>query len=157
MAMVYNHLKVGAFVCLMAVTLAGCGSGSRLPAGETGTVSGKLTYKGQAVPKGTTILFMEDKSGQLASAAVDERGEYLLEMKGGLKVLCGTYRISVAAPSIGAGLSAEDAMKEAIKTKQKSSEEALKQIPARYRDPEKSKTVFEVKPGPNVFDLDMVD
>ena len=151
-----NRARICFIVCLTVSVIAGC-TGSRLPPGETGTVSGKLTYNGQPVPKGTTIVFMEDPSGQVASGTVNDSGEYSLVMKGGTKVLCGTYRISVAAPAPTAGMSTEEAMKVSEKGKPTLTEEANKQIPQRYRNPESSETVFEIKPGAQVFDLDMKD
>lgn len=156
MRIVCSQFSLFTVTCLALIASIGCGE-NRLPPGETGTVSGKLTYNGKPVAKGTTILFMEDKSGLLAVGTADERGDYLLEMKGGLKVVCGTYRVSVAAASVGAGLNVEQAMNASIKTKPNTAGDANNQIPERYRSPEMSKTVFEVKPGPNVFDLDMKD
>ena len=156
-----SRFMQSAVLCLLAfgilATNVGCGTGSRLPSGETGTVSGKLSYKGSPVPKGTTIMFMADQSGIVGSATVDERGEYALRMKEGLSVLCGVYRISVGPPNPTVGMSTEDLMRTSTEKGKKSPDEALKQIPERYRSPEKSNTLFEVKPGPNTFDLDMKD
>ena len=163
MTQVFTHRRIhqSTVWCLLTagilVAAIGCGTGSRLPSGDTGTVSGKLTYNGNPVSKGTTLMFMEEKSGITGAAVVDERGEYILQMKDGMRILCGIYRISVGPPIPTAGMTTEDMMRASLEKPKTNPEEALKQIPERYRSPEKSKTIFEVKPGPNAFDLDMKD
>lgn len=52
----------------------GCGGGSQFP--ETVPVSGKVTYKGEPVPKGT-VTFLSDK-GQPATGAIQPDGTYTL-------------------------------------------------------------------------------
>lgn len=148
--------RCGLAASVAVIGILGCGGG-RLPPGETGTLSGKLTRDGKPVAKGTSIVFFDDKTGAVATGVADDNGAYVAEMKGELKVIVGVYRVSVTPPNQTAGMSTEEAMKASIEGKLKSNDEVLKQIPVQYRSPENSKTVFEVKPGSNTYNLDMKD
>lgn len=72
------RFRLPSFARTLPATLAlmalGCGSGSEFP--ETLPVSGKVTYKGQPVPKGT-ITFQPDQ-GQVATAPIQPDGSYQL-------------------------------------------------------------------------------
>lgn len=141
-------------VCLAGV-VSGC-TGDGLPKGETGTVRGRVTYNGQAVPQGSVVMFMGGETGILGTGVTDANGEYLLYMREGLSILVGTYRISVNPPNPGATLSQEEVMERSMAGTLPNPAE-VKEIPVRYRSPENSTLVFEVKPGPNTFDIEMKD
>jgi hypothetical protein len=139
---------------LLALTLAGCGGGGAgLPEGETGTVSGIVKLEGEPVEQGTSISFMRDSDGAIATGVCDAGGGYALQMKGGLSIVAGTYRIAVTAPSPTTGMTDEQAME--LSMANKLPEEGDSKIPARYRNLTESTILFEVKPGANTFDLDM--
>lgn len=136
--------------------LSGCGGGSNLPSGETGTVRGKVTYNGGPVPQGTTVIFMRDEDGLLGTGTVDANGEYLLRMRDGLKIVTGVYRVSVAPPNVAANLDQDEIMKMQMEGNLPDPA-TVKEVPLKYRSPEESTLVFDVQPGSNTFDIDMKD
>lgn len=142
-------------VAFSLAMIAGCG-GDGLPSGATGTVSGHVSYKGGAVPEGTTVTFMRDTDGLLATGVVDANGDYLLRMRDGLKIVVGAYRVAVNPPNIAATMDQDEIM-----IKQQKGElpdpATVKEIPQKYRSPEGSKLVFDVQAGANTFDIDMKD
>jgi hypothetical protein len=135
--------------------IAGCGGGG-LPSGETGTVRGHVTYMGGAVPEGSTVIFMRDPDGLIGSGTIDANGDYLLRMRDGLKIVVGTYRVSLSPPDVAATLDQDEIM-----IKQQAGElpdpASVKEIPEKYRSPEGSTLVCDVQPGSNTFDIDMKD
>ncbi len=136
--------------------VAGCGGGGNLPKGGTGTVSGKVTYKGGPVPEGCKVLFMRDPDGLLGTGVVDSNGEYRLRMRDGLKIVEGVYRVSVSPPDVAANLDQDEIMK--LQMAGKLPDPAtVKEVPLKYRSPEGSKLVCDVKPSSNTFDIDMQD
>jgi hypothetical protein len=137
--------------------LAGCQSGPLLPEGATGTVTGKVTINGKAVPDGTAVVFQRDSDGQLATGTCDANGEFILRMKGGLDIVEGTYRVAVQPPNPTANMSDEDAMQASVDGKLDDVMSVVGLIPSKYQVIEESKTLFSVKPGPNEFTLDMND
>jgi hypothetical protein len=67
--------KTGPTPCTLLILLAlGCGSGSEFP--ETTPVSGKISFKGEPVTKGT-ITFQPDQ-GQAATGMIQPDGTYTL-------------------------------------------------------------------------------
>ena len=53
--MIVKHLGVLTLL-ILSVVLTGCGGGSELPEGATGTVKGRLTIEGEPAEEGTVIL-----------------------------------------------------------------------------------------------------
>ncbi len=141
---------------LLSLTLTGCGSNSNLPKGETGTVKGKISYQGKPVPEGCRVTFMGGTTGLVATGVTDSSGEFLLYMRNGLDVLCGTYRVSILPPNPSANLSDTQVMELSMAGKLPDTSK-MKEVPDRYRNPETTKEVFEVKPGSNNYELDMKD
>ncbi len=142
--------------CLsLAVLLSGCGGGSNLPEGETGTVSGKVTFQGQtSVPEGSVVLFMRDKDGLMATGKVGSDGAYSLTMREGSTVVTGKYRISVTPPNPTESMDQDEIMKRQMEGTLPDPA-AVKEVPEKYRSPESSPLNFEVKSGSNTFDIDM--
>ncbi|QDV30495.1 hypothetical protein Spb1_24290 [Planctopirus ephydatiae] len=139
----------------LLLTIAGCGS-SNLPAGTTGTVRGTVTYNGKPVPEGSTVIFVREKDGLLASGVTDSSGDYRLRMRDGLKIVTGSYRVSVTPPVVEATLNQDEIMKLQQGGKLPVPA-AVKEVPLKYRSPEGSKLVCDVKDGSNSFDIDMKD
>lgn len=142
-----------AVALLGLVQCSGCG-GSSLPKGETGTVSGNVTFEGKAIPDKSSVIFMRDEGGITAVGEVDANGEYVLRMRDGLKILVGVYRVSVVPPNPAANLDQDEIMKLHMANKLPDPAK-IKEIPERYRSPEGSKLIYEVNPGPNRYDFDM--
>lgn len=134
----------------------GCGGGSNLPSGSTGTVSGHVTYNGGAVPEGSVVMFIRDEDGLIGTGTVNSSGDYALRMREGLKIVTGTYRVAVTPPDIAATLNQDEimTMQQAGKLPDPAS---IKEVPMKYRDPEGSTLICDVQPGSNTFDIDMKD
>ena len=99
---------------------------------ETGSVSGKVTYKGQPLPGGTVRLIGAD--GKINSAALTADGTYQLE---GLKA--GEYAVAVETESV------------------KKNPAAYKEIPKKFADPGTTPLKVIVVKGKQVADLDLND
>ena len=132
--------------------IAGCGGSGELPEGNTGSVSGKVTYKGEAVPDGATIIFINKDNGITASGTIGSNGSYSLQMRDGGNILVGSYQIGVTPPTIEMTPAEEEAVN---LTGKMPPVKKWPSIPEKYRIPESSGELFEVKEGSNVFDLDM--
>ena len=124
--------------------LAGCQRGPV----ALSPVSGKVSYKGLALPSGT-IVFTPDsgrgESGPIAHGKINVDGTYHLASGEALGAMPGWYRITVIAyASAGQPLPGERfAVPPSL-------------IPEKYRDPELSLLTCEVKPGrANTIDFNL--
>lgn len=153
--MTRNQIILLVAVALPASAL-GCRGGSNLPEGDTGTVNGRVTYNGQAVPEGCTVIFMGSGDGIMGTGVTNSSGEYVLSMREGFDVLVGSYRVSVTPPNAASGLSDDEIMKQHMDGNLPNPAE-IKEVPLRYRSPESSSLVCQVKAGQNTYDIDMKD
>lgn len=136
---------------LAILSLTGCGGVSTLPEGETGTVTGKVTFNGKSVPEGTAIVFLHKDKGIAASSAIAADGTYALRMRREAPVLVGDYQIGITPPTV----ELTPAEAEAVNMGKTIPEKEWPEIPKKYRNPETSGVTFNVKAGENTFDLDM--
>lgn len=136
---------------LTTISLVGCSGGSTLPEGDTGTVKGKVTHKGNPVPEGASIVFLHKDKGITASSAIAADGKYALKMRRGDQILVGDYQIGITPPT--EELTPEEA--KAVNEGKELPKKEWPQIPEIYRNPETSGVKFTVKAGENTFDLDM--
>src|SRR2546428_9480209 len=83
------------FVAFSMFAVAGC-FGTAQP---TGTVAGKVTYKGNPVPAGCLVTFVSDRGGA-ALGTVDASGRYQLMFAGKPDVPALQYNISVTFPGV---------------------------------------------------------
>lgn len=139
----------------IVLAAVGCGGGSDFPEGPTGTVKGTAKYKAAAVPEGSTVLFVRQDGGFIASGTTDAAGNYQLMMKSTPNVLTGTYSIGVNPPAVDLGLSDEEIMERGAAGTLP--EPPKSPIPEKYLSAESSPLVFDVKEGENTIDLDLVD
>jgi hypothetical protein len=126
--------KLGqSLVMVVLLQLAGC---TRGPA-PLSPVSGKVTYKGLALPTGT-IVFAPDaargQSGPLAYGKIDSNGSYRLYTGDNAGAAAGWYRITVTAMAPPTT---------PISTSVPSLPQSL--LPEKYRDPGLSKLACEIK------------
>ena len=132
------------------VVAAGCGGGVGLPEGETGTVSGKITFDGKPIPAGSLVTFANEKHGFIATGTVAADGTYSLQMRGGPDILAGAYRVAVTPPT-----SAQPEMSQAEYDKMMTEggkppePKKVSEIPKKYQAPEGSGLTYEVKAGEN--------
>lgn len=136
---------------LTVMCLTGCGGGSNLPKGETGTVTGKVTFNGKPVPEGTSIVFLHKDKGITASSPIAADGSYALRMRRENAILAGNYQIGITPPTV----ELTPAEAEAVNSGKTLPEKEWPEIPKKYRNPESSGVLFTVKAGENTFDLDM--
>jgi hypothetical protein len=123
------------WAALLGLLLAAAGCGD-LAAPRLAPVRGKVMYKGQPLPCGT-IVFAPDAvrgtSGPLAHATIQPDGSYALQTENGFGAVVGWHRVTVSAvevPPPGPG-------------QRFASPRSL--LPDKYRDPELSGLLCEVK------------
>jgi len=123
--------------------LTGCGDGS----GPAGTVTGKLTKGGQALP-GIAVSFVGDKGA--GSGVTDAMGIY----KFAAPIPVGSYRVSLGSAST-AVVKTSGADYEAMMSgkKKPTAEPADKVIDTKYQSTATSKLQFDVKVGENTIDI----
>lgn len=92
---------------VLALLLAGCGSGDD---GPSGTLSGTVTHLEKPVPEGSTIVV--EGAGTVATAKVGADGAFRIEGESGklIELPVGEYRVAVM-PAGGEGLSQEEVEK----------------------------------------------
>jgi hypothetical protein len=119
----------------------------------TGTVSGKVTYKGKPLTSGT-VVFMGDKN-VTAQSPIDSEGRY------SLKIAAGPAKITVAVPtpvSVPAGQRMMDPSKmgasDKTVEKSKPSEKPVR-IPAKYTDPSGTPLTYTVQSGNQEHDINL--
>ena len=125
----------------------------------TGTVSGKVTYKGNPVPAGSLVTFVSDQGGA-ALGTVDSSGRYQLMFAGKPNVPALKYNISVTFPGvIGPEMTDEDERKYMAGDPATIAKFAHKPpttpIPKKYADEFNSGLSFQIKAGANTFDIEL--
>ncbi len=136
----------------VAFLLTAC-SKSALPAGPTGTLTGKVTYNGAPAPAGSSISLMHDETGLSAVGLIEEGGVYVAKMQGQPNILAGKYHVAVAGPP-AAEMSDDDM---AAMYEGKADAPTASAIPAKYADVDNNGLTFEVKEGENTYDVDLKD
>lgn len=115
----------------------GCGSSSNGPAGQ---IRGRVTYEGEPVKEGVVSVYSSDL-GSGASGNISPDGTYTISDP----VRTGKYAVSVFPPP-------EPPPQDEVPV---SSNKVYDNIPEKYRDPQKSGLVVDIKEGENTFDIDM--
>ena len=144
--------------CLVLL-LGGCGESGSVEY-KKGTVSGKVTHKGESVKAGT-ISFMHETDGVMAAAALGSDGSYTLNGTDGSGVRVGKYLISIHPPSKSSNVNLE-VPDESLSSGNANPNEPEPEsdssgIPSKYQDHQKSGLTFEVKEGTGTFNVDMTD
>ena len=142
--------------------LAGCGGGGDGFTGPRGQVSGKVTFNGQPVPAGSTVVFQtgEGKS-YLASGVVEADGTYELQYDRQANIPGVKYLVQITPPAGAAGDGTPvdpmkmDMTKTDVKQAKKSAKSATSVFPAKYFSSLTSGLSFEVKKGGNTADFDL--
>ncbi len=139
-------------ICLLALglllpALSGCGA-------KSGTISGKVTYKGNPVGGGT-VTFLDSKQ-RAASSPIGADGSYSIE-----KVAPGPVKIGVMPPPAPTKLPrgmTMDPSKMGASGAEKSPGPAVGppvKIPKEYNDPEKSGLTFTVQTGQQEHNIEL--
>ena len=155
-----NHSVFWASIAVIwALFVTGCEPGSNEYMGPTGTVSGKVTLNGKAVPEGCRLAFVSD-AGFSASGTVGADGSYQLSVlkSGGSspKIPVATYRVSVGPPSSGEMSEAEyEAMMDSSASGGAEAASTKSVIPDKYQAAATSELTFDVTEGANTIDIDL--
>jgi hypothetical protein len=139
-----------AAIVLLAV---GCNQGS---VRGTLPVSGKVTYKEQAVAD-ATVTFIGEGDARIAVAVTDASGLYQLKTLDSAGAMPGKFTVLVTKTESAAGSDAPVSMDEAAQNRGKA-REPKQLLPAKYSDATKTPLKFEVKKGQrNTIDLPLAD
>jgi hypothetical protein len=140
------RIRKGGAVLAAALALglaAGCGGGDRL---KTYTVTGKVTYKGKAVPNGT-INFIPDGPGPSATGELQKDGTFTLKTyTAGDGAVAGKHKVVVVALA-----DQKDALPEA----RSPTPPAI--VPNKFTSPATSTLTADVQAKDNVIDFDLKD
>lgn len=133
------HLLVA---LLMVLTLAGCGKSV-----ETGTLTGKVTYKGQPLEFGSVMLQPKD-GGPVARGTIGADGTYSMAIDGKPGAPIGVNQVRVTcftSQRPGADSGGEKSVGDSL-------------IPERYSRFSSSGLLVEVRPGENPpYDIELTD
>lgn len=125
---------------LLVVGIAGCGEkGQRLS-----PVSGKVTFQGKPVAKGT-IRFSSPQAAVDILANLQSDGTYNVRMARGAGLPEGTYKAAIVPPQASAP----------VGTMTLPPPPSCPDIPEKYRNPSTSGLTLTVKPGGSPFNIDM--
>jgi len=150
---------VAALVGLGLLAVAGCGDDSGIA--RRYAVSGKVSYKGQPVEKGTIVFEPSDfAKGRIASAPI-ENGYYTLSTTGSSKdgALPGDYKVCVISKSVdmtkveanrNGGAGRQDDVYKAEKA-------AKSLIPKKYERSDTSGLTAKVEQKSNTINFDLTD
>lgn len=142
-------------VCLLILLLAGCQRSSI--EGETGTVTGTVTYQKAPIPAGSNVIFMHKQQGMIGTGATDDDGQFTLQMRGSPQILVGEYAIGITPPVPDDIDAQNQASMEASLTGKKIDPEVWKAVPQRYTMPETSGETYVVKAGENTCLLELTE
>jgi hypothetical protein len=119
-------------VARLLLALALCpalGCGKRLA-----EVHGRVTFQGQPVSGGVSLLFANAQAGTYIVAKLDEDGRYRVEMAEGYGLPPGRYAVGVRPPDLAPNFPS---------------------VPKKYRDPKTSGLTLELTSRGATFDIDM--
>jgi hypothetical protein len=140
-----ERLKIAWPLLLLAGALSGCGHGR-----PAGTVTGKVSYKGETVPAGTVAFF--GPSDQVASAPIGPDGTFTAT-----DVPLGQVKVTVNTPRPEAELkkAAKQMKKRFGKGNDFPETTNSVSVPEKYGDPSKSPLGLTVKEGSQPYDIDL--
>ena len=111
------------------------------------SVSGKVTYQGKPVMKGTVSFVPTDSGRRNATGQLDPNGNYKLQTESpGDGAELGDYNVTVYAHD-------EEVLQYTPKVPQK----VQRRVPEKYENPKTSGLKRTVKSGSNSFDLELTD
>ncbi len=137
---------VSGWFAIVPVFLGGCNSRE---AGEA-TVSGRVTLNEQAVPAGSTVLFRSESTVLVGVVGAD--GADRLEQNRHLQVPAGSYRVTLHPP-IPPQLSEEEEQALMLSGGPLPASPYQDLIPHEYQNASTSPLIYEVRGGPNTFDI----
>jgi hypothetical protein len=144
---------LGAWGCFL---LVGCG-GEPKPTTDQAAVTGSVTYDGKPVPLDSSVVFYCADHAATAAGKVDSLGKFQLAASiPRIGIPAGRYQVMIRPPAPPtANVSDEASYAQLMQPKKTTAEEGVKEIPKQFMALATSKLVFELKAGPNNFDLDL--
>jgi len=141
-------------LCVVTLVVSGC-SGSH-DYGPTGTVSGKLLYKGQPLALGTAVVFKNLTTGYSCMGQTGPGGEYTLDSWNNGNLPVGSYEVMIQPP---APIDPETIDPQTLIDNPKLMEQTKVQydFPRKYSQLSSSGLKFEVKEGKNEYQIELVD
>ncbi len=132
------------------LSVAGCGGN---PYGPTGKITGRLTMEGKPLPAGHSVSFMQMEKGFLAFGITDADGKFEVKSWNNGEMPVGKYDVMIGPPS---GENADTSQMSAEERFDNPQPQKIKvPFPVRYRETTKSGLSYEIKEGPNHFDIDI--
>jgi major membrane immunogen (membrane-anchored lipoprotein) len=123
-------------------------------------VTGKVTYKGEPVSKGTIAFEPTNPGGRVASGYI-ENGSYTLRtFTDGDGALPGDYKVSIASSDLDTSVVAKKTgglLHQGDKEHQKALKEAKSPIPVKYAQAATSKLTAKVEASPITIDFPLDD
>ena len=143
-----------ASLIVACTVLVGCSK----PGTVSGTypVSGKVTYKGQAVSN-ATVTFVGKGDARSATAMSGSDGVYKIRTLESEGAIPGTYKVTVDKTENTDAMTKEVSMEEAAKTANQPLPKPIKPLPAKYSDPTQTPLSCTVKEEPNTYDIELKD
>jgi len=149
-----RRIRLMQAVCVVALVVSGCSSGHDY--GPTGTVSGRLLYKGQPLRPGTAVVFKNLTTGHACMGATNQAGDFTLDSWNNGNLPVGKYEVMIQPP---APVDPETIDPQALIDNPGLMESTrLKfDFPQKYSQLATSGLSSEVKEGPNEYQIDLVD
>mgnify|MGYP000897623273 CR=1 FL=1 len=145
---------------LALIGLLGCGDDSGL--GTRYKVSGKVTFKGQPVQKGSITFVPDDPNGREATGEIVNGNYTLTTVRDSDGALPGKYKVAISSKDVnleeaqknaaaggGGALRQDDVAKAAAAAKDL--------VPAKYSLTDTSGLTYEVKSGGNTANFDLAE
>ena len=140
--------------CVVALVVSGCSGGYDY--GPTGTVSGKLLYKGQPLTPGTAVVLKNLTTGHACMGQTGPAGDFTLNSWNDGNLPVGKYEVMIQPP---APVDPETIDPQALIDNPKLMEQTKVKydFPQKYSQLSSSGLSFEVKEGKNEYQIDLVD
>ena len=143
---------------VFAAVLSGCGGGGgrdyKIRADQQATITGTVKFGDKNVPVNAQVTFFNSEQGIAAVGFADESGKFTLkpaEKETGLPA--GKYQVTITPPPPPP--MTEEQYKKMEANAMAMPDITYKELPKKFYNSMTSGLVFDVKPGPNSFDIDL--
>ena len=146
-------------VLIFAVGLSGCGGGGsgrdyKIKPEEQATIAGTVKFGDKNVPVGALVTFFNSEQGIAAVGFADATGKFTLkpaEKETGLPA--GKYLVTITPPPPPP--MTEEQYKKMEANAMAMPDVTYPELPKKFYNSMTSGLAFDVKPGPNTFDIDL--
>jgi hypothetical protein len=158
----YGMRRNALLVCALTVaTIVGCSNEEATDRAATSAASGTVTYKGSPVAGAIVTLVTADSNGHGATGKTDESGNFsLMTSEPGDGAIPGSYRVTVVAGALPAGITDEDIVigdVESDAAAPKGGESSKISLPKKYASAETSDLTAEITEGKNELSFELAD